>query len=152
MWDMYNDDDSFQRLARGRGFHDGQLLAKVLYGKQVKQQNKIEEENKKHKTVMKNKHLKVNFNHEPGDLALDQSLGSKEENCDDFEYLWRTRDYSFHRVKNCSDFVVESGVRTDVMLFDRRVSSEFDDEHEELKDELVEWNKRYQQRMKNKTG
>ena len=32
MWDLYNDDDSFQRLARGRGFHDANLLAKVLYG------------------------------------------------------------------------------------------------------------------------
>ena len=39
MWDLYDDDESFQRLARGRGFHDANLLAKVLYGTRVCQKN-----------------------------------------------------------------------------------------------------------------
>ena len=40
MWELYADDESFQRMARGRGVHDAKLLAKVLYGNKVVKQSK----------------------------------------------------------------------------------------------------------------
>ena len=62
----------------------------------------------------------------------------------------RSKDYTSQPVKTTLDFLKSeesSGVQTDVCIFDRSVSSEFDEEREELKDDLVAWNIRYQARL-----
>ena len=86
-------------------------------------------------------------------MKLDSTILSGDEKEDHFDYLWRSQDYSFQPVKS---FTKESdGVQTDVVLYDRRFSSEFDPEREELKDDLLAWNTRYKQRQeqeKNKLG
>ena len=54
-------------------------------------------------------------------------------------------------VKMLSDYMTEDGgVRTDVIIFNRKHSSEFDTEREQLKDELLAWNERYKKRMEDK--
>ena len=81
---------------------------------------------------------------------IDSSLMSEEdEDDDDIEFLARTRDYTFQPVKTSQDFIKEDdvgGVMTDVCVFDRNTTSEFDKDREELKDDLVAWNIRYQNR------
>ena len=146
MWDLYNDDECFQRLARGRGFHDADLLAKVLYGKQIKKK----EENQEDKQIKEEKCKKfvkhnVQFQVEMGKMKLDSTILGEDEKEDNFEYLRRSQDYSFQPVKILSSET--DGVKTDVILYDRRCSSEFDPEREELKDDLVAWNNRYKQRQ-----
>ena len=143
MWDLYNDDECFQRLARGRGFHDADLLAKVLYGKQIKKKEDYEEK-KKIKEEKCAKHH-VQFRNELGKMRLDSTILSEDENEDNFNYLWRSQDYSFQPVKTLSS--ESDGVKTDVILYDRRCSSEFDPDREELKDDLLAWNNRYKQRQ-----
>ena len=49
-----------------------------------------------------------------------------------------------------SDYMTDGGVRTDVIIFNRKQSSEFDIEREQLKDELLAWNERYKKRMEDK--
>ena len=157
MWDLYNDDECFQRLARGRGFHDADLLAKVLYGKQIKK--KVDHADQEEKKTLKDRKVdkpdkhNVQFRNTIGKMKLDSTILSGDEKEDHFDYLWRSQDYSFQPVKS---FTKESdGVQTDVVLYDRRFSSEFDPEREELKDDLLAWNTRYKQRQeqeKNKLG
>ena len=53
-------------------------------------------------------------------------------------------------VKMVSDYMTDGGVRTDVIIFNRKHSSEFDIEREQLKDELLVWNERYKKRMEDK--
>ena len=147
MWDLYNDDESFQRLARGRGFHDANLLAKVLYGKKAEALNAQDDNETKNKMLHKKCH--VTFNSEVGNCKIDNTFSEPSDTS--FDYLWRTKDYSFQKVKDIRDYSSpEDGVKTDVILFDRKISSEFDPEHESLKDELLAWNIRYQQRMEQK--
>ena len=152
-WDLYNDDESFQRLARGRGFHDANLLAKVLYGdgKQGKY-NKVEENCDINEKIVKDKKCSVQFRNEIGVFQLDAKLLNEDENENDFDFLWRTKDYSFQPVKDISDFVknADNAVKTDVLIFDRKCSSEFDPEREDLKDTLLAWNARYKQRLEEK--
>ena len=50
-----------------------------------------------------------------------------------------------------SDYMTEDGgVQTDVIIFNRKLSSEFDIEREQLKDELLAWNERYKKRVEDK--
>ena len=91
MWDLYDDDESFQRLARGRGFHDADLLAKVLYGKKAKKESQNEKENHKMKPKTKN----VKFSEGQGRLTIDSEFKAKNEDEADFDYLWRCPDYSY---------------------------------------------------------
>ena len=44
----------------------------------------------------------------------------------------------------------DGGVQTDVIIFNRKLSSEFDIEREQLKDDLLAWNERYKKRMEDK--
>ena len=44
----------------------------------------------------------------------------------------------------------DGGVQTDVIIFNRKLSSEFDIEREQLKDELLAWNERYKKRVEDK--
>ena len=55
MWELYDDDESFQRMARGRGTHDAMFLANVLYGKQ---KSKKSEEQLKENLINGNKEKK----------------------------------------------------------------------------------------------
>ena len=59
---------------------------------------------------------------------------------------------SLKAVKMLSDYMTgeAGGVRTDVIIFNRKHSSEFDIEREQLKDELLAWNERYKKRMEDK--
>ena len=91
MWDLYDDDQSFQRLARGRGFHDANLLAKVLYGKKALVKENEKEENNKSKSKSKN----VKFLREEGKLTIDSDWDDPGERSDEFDYLWRSQDYSY---------------------------------------------------------
>ena len=90
MWDLYDDDESFQRLARGKGFHDANLLAKVLYGKKAIVKQNENEENNKSKSKTKN----VKFRREEGKFTFDSELQDSND-IDNFDYLWRSQDYSF---------------------------------------------------------
>ena len=152
MWELYSDDDSFQRMARGRGFHDAAFLANVLYGKNAKLAKHPPEYNEpKRKNEEKSK---VSFQTEVGTFRIDQSLLDAEEDKqlqkeNDFEYLWRAKDYSFLPVRRSEDFTHSAGegVKTDVVIFDRTAASEYDAEREELKDELLAWDERYQARQ-----
>ena len=54
-------------------------------------------------------------------------------------------------MKMLSDYMTEDGgVQTDVIIFNRKLSSEFDIEREQLKDELLAWNERYKKRVEDK--
>jgi len=153
MWDLYDDDESFQRLARGRGFHDANLLAKVLYGTNGRQSNYNERKNcESSEKIVKNKKCSVKFQNDIGKFKLDGNILNEDEDKNDFDFLWRTKDYSFQPIKNNADYIKneESSVKTDVFIFDRRYSSEYDPEHEDLKDTLVAWNTRYKQRLEEK--
>ena len=91
MWDLYDDDESFQRLARGRGFHDANLLAKVLYGKKaLVKENEIEENNSS-----KSKSKNVKFGKEEGKFTIDSELQDPSEGSEEFDYLWRSQDYTY---------------------------------------------------------
>ena len=58
---------------------------------------------------------------------------------------------SLKAVKMLSDYMTgDAGVRTDVIIFNRKHSSEFDIEREQMKDELLAWNERYKKRMEDK--
>ena len=152
MWELYDDDESFQRMARGRGVHDAKLLARVLYGKKTAKKSeksiKVPTEENKNKGDRKGKHIQ--FKEVEGRFLIDSSLMSEEDEDDaDIEFLARTRDYTFQPVKTSQDFLKEDdvgGVMTDVCVFDRNTTSEFDKDREELKDDLVAWNIRYQNR------
>ena len=54
MRELYNDDESFQRMARGRGTHDAMFLANVLYGKQKskKREEQLKETQRKEQRGM----------------------------------------------------------------------------------------------------
>ena len=102
MWDIYNDDESFQRIARGRGYHDAKLLAKVLYGKQAKQN--LNQNEKLEAKSSNTKKLNVHFCQNVGKLVLDSAMLSEEEHENDFDFMWRTQDYSFQTIKINEDF------------------------------------------------
>ena len=152
MWELYEDDESFQRMAKGKGAkghgkgHDAKLLAKVLYGKKVSQ---ISEKAITDKQVNQDEKKKVaehvQFKQTEGKFIINSTL-MKEEEEEESEYMSRSKDYTFQPVKTALDFL-KSGVQTDVCIFDRSVTSEFDEEREELKDDLVAWNIRYQARL-----
>ena len=91
MWDLYDDDESFQRLARGRGFHDARLLAKVLYGKKATVRENENEENNKSKSKTKN----VKFRKDEGNFTIDLEFQEPSQCSDEFDYLWRSQDYSY---------------------------------------------------------
>ena len=152
MWDTYEDDDSFQKLAQVRGFHDGILLARVLYGKQaVRDNQERREETNKERAKAKN----VQFRREEGRVVIDPafrtSTQSLETESQEFDYLWRCQDYSYKPVKKISEYMeTEEGVKTDVIIFNREDSSEFDIERETLKDDLLAWNERYKKRREDK--
>jgi len=151
---MYEDDETFQRMARGKGFHDAAFLAKILYGK--KGSKKVEDTVRK-ETKEKKSSVHVQFNCKEGKFTVDSSMLGDEDKENDYEYEFvsRTTDYTFKPVKTSSDFVNDeelSGVKTDVYIFDRNDTSEFDAEREELKDELVAWNERYEKRLNSKIG
>ena len=97
MWDIYNDDESFQRIARGRGYHDAKLLAKVLYGKQAKRN--LNQNEKLEAKSSNTKKLNVHFCQNVGKLVLDSAMLSEEEHENDFDFMWRTQDYSFQTIK-----------------------------------------------------
>ena len=149
MWDLYADDESFQRIARGKGFHDAKLLAKVLYGKKGAEKEK-EMEKKEIEVAERKKVRDVRFKENPGKFEIDPKLIADEEDSEDAIFVSRTKDYTFKPVKSVDEFVAAEesfGAETDVYLFDRSETSEFDVEREELKDELVAWNIRYQARL-----
>ena len=91
MWDLYDDDESFQSLARARGFHDASLLAKVLYGEKALVKENGNEENNKSKSKSKN----VKFRKEEGKFMIDSEFQDPSECTDEFDYLWRSQDYSY---------------------------------------------------------
>ena len=91
MWDLYDDDESFQRLARGRGFHDANLLAKVLYGKQALVKENENEENNKRQSKSKN----VKFLKDEGKFTIDSEFQDPSESSEEFDYLWRAQDYTY---------------------------------------------------------
>eukprot|EP00092_Neocalanus_flemingeri_P076126 GFUD01094379.1.p1 GENE.GFUD01094379.1~~GFUD01094379.1.p1 ORF type:complete len:170 (+),score=47.89 GFUD01094379.1:28-537(+) len=150
MWELYDDDQSFQRMAQGRGKHDAMFLAQVLYGKQEnKTRNEPPKDNLKNEIELKKTGGHVQFRCEEGKFRIDPALLEQREE-EESEYMSRAKDYTFQPVKSCLDFVKNeqcSGVQTDVLIFDRNASSEFDTEREELKDDLVAWNIRYQERL-----
>ena len=50
-----------------------------------------------------------------------------------------------------SDYLAtEDGVKTDVVIFNREDSSEYQSEREEMKDELLAWKQRYKKRTESK--
>ena len=92
----------------------------------------------------------VRFKENPGKFEIDPKLVADEEDSEDVIFVSRTKDYTFKPVKSVDEFVAAEesfGAETDVYLFDRSETSEFDVEREELKDELVAWNIRYQARL-----
>ena len=152
MWELYDDDESFQRMAKGKGAkghgkgHDAKLLAKVLYGKTVSQISEKAIRDKQGNQDEKKKVAEhVQFKQTEGKFIIDSTL-MKEEEEEESEYMSRSKDYTFQPVKTTLDFL-KSGVQTDVCIFDRRVTSEFDEERGELKDDLVAWNIIYQARL-----
>merc|ERR1712233_176807 len=125
------------------------LLAKVLYGKQAKQN--LNQDEKLETKSGNTKKLNVHFCHNVGKMVLDSTILSEEERENEFDFMWRTQDYSFQAIKINEDFNRdEDGVKTDVFVFNRQHSSEFDPSHEELKDDLLAWNIRYKQRLEEK--
>ena len=90
MWELYDDDESFQRMARGRGVHDAKLLARVLYGKKTAKKSeksiKVPTEENKNKGDRKGKHIQ--FKEVEGRFLIDSSLMSEDDEDDDgIEFL-----------------------------------------------------------------
>merc|ERR1719369_1876140 len=86
----------------------------------------------------------IRFSDDSGAFSVDKSLSGDEN--EDSVFLSRSKDYSFLPVKDPSDFRGESLVKTDVVVFDRKTTSEYNVEREELKDDLLEWQKRHKER------
>ena len=139
MWRLYENDESFQIMAKEKVTHDGQLLEKVLYGKEAKH-IKYENQGQKKK---KEKKGNLRFSFQKGSFSVDASLLGDEES-GNMKYVSRTKDYKFLPVKTQED--LHHGdlacVRTDVVVFDRHTTSEFNEEKEDLKDDLVAWEER----------
>ena len=96
MWDLYDDDESFQRLARGKGHHDANLLAKVLYGKKaLVQENKNSFINEENKRKIKSNRKTVKFRKDEGKFTIDPELQDASDCSTEFDYLWRSQDYSY---------------------------------------------------------
>ena len=86
MWELYEDDESFQRMAKGKGAkghgkgHDAKLLAKVLYGKKVSQ---ISEKAVTDKQVNQDEKKKVaehvQFKQTEGKFIIDSTLMKEEQ-------------------------------------------------------------------------
>ena len=89
MWELYADDESFQRMARGRGVHDAKLLAKVLYGNKVVKRNKNEiKEATKVESDKNNKNNKqIKFQEGEGRFVIDSSLLSEDEDGEGTEFM-----------------------------------------------------------------
>ena len=139
-------------MAKGKGAkghgkgHDAKFLEKVLYGRKM---SKIIEKSITNNHVNQDEKKKVSehvqFKQTEGTFIIDSTL-LKEDDEGESEYMSRSKDYTFQPVKTTLDFL-KSGVQTDVSIFDRSVTSEFDEEREELKDDLVAWNIIYQARL-----
>merc|ERR1712243_230219 len=142
MWDYYNDDDFFQKMAREKVTHDAELLAKVLYGKEVRNRKNPLERKNKEENGSKTKGS-VKFCQEEGKFSVDKSLLEEVEE-EGSTLVSRGKDHSFLPVKELEDF--QEGVKTDVVVFDRKTSSEYEEERKELKDNLVAWQERYNAR------
>ena len=143
MWQLYENDESFQIMAKEKVTHDGQLLEKVLYGKEAKH-NEHENPGQK-KKIEKNGNFRFSF--QKGSFSVDASLLGDEES-GHIQYVSRTKDYSFLPVKTQEDLHYGdlASVRTDVVVFDRHDTSEFDEKKENLKDDLVAWEERSKRR------
>ena len=143
MWDCYENDESFQLMARGKLYHDAKLLAKVLYGKAASRTKTKESSSLKEKKAERTKD-KISFSCEPGTFSVDSSLVEESE---ETNYVSRTTDYSFQPVKTPLDFNSDGVVKTDVLIYDRKATSEYDEDREQFKDDLLAWKERYQNRQ-----
>jgi hypothetical protein len=164
MWDFYADDDAFEKMAKAKVTHDGKLLARVLYGKEVKRKQEDVRRKSSRKTERK-----IQFCRDFGTLTIDPSLSQPVEG-EETVLMSRMPDYSFEAVKEPAAFsttdgppsrdpsttvnragsrrsTVQGPVKTDVVVFDRRHTSEYDAEREELKDNVLSWRERYNARQ-----
>jgi len=189
MWDIYDDDDSFEKMAKAKVMHDARLLAKVLYGKgktnttqaqttESKPATKIQEGPKTRREVkfsaqsgkfFVHPSLMHDDCHQPCDETRNDVL---HQHCDKIDppsslptdhlhdnpceddpacYVWRSQDYSFLPVRLPDQFSetprLMPPAKTDVLVFARKSSSEYDKEREELKDSVLAWKLRYQERQ-----
>jgi len=185
MWDIYDDDDSFEKMAKAKVMHDARLLAKVLYGKgktntaqaqttESKPATKIQEGTKTRKELKFSSqsgqfsvHPSLVYDdcHQPGEETRQEVL---HQDCDQTDptssllnaipcqddpacYVWRSQDYSFLPVRPPDQFSetprLMPPAKTDVLVFNRKSSSEYDKEREELKDSVLAWKLRYQERQ-----
>ena len=142
MWQLYESDESFQKMAKEKVTHDGQLLEKVLYGKDAKHENYESPKQKKRRKG------NIRFSIESGSFSVDASLLSRDEESGNMSFVSRTKEYTLLPVKTQEDLTHDdlAPVRTDVVVFDRRTTSEFNEEKEDLKDELVAWEERSKHR------
>jgi len=130
----YTDDEAFGKLAKNKQNHDALVLANCLYGTRVfvnsKNLTRIKEDGKKKGSLQ--------FSQSIGEFNLDASiikdaehnLYDKEEiiGVDSMEYYSLSKDYKLNPIKKPEDFSISSGVTTNVILFDRKQSSEYDEE------------------------
>jgi len=188
MWDIYDDDDSFEKMAKAKVMHDARLLAKVLYGKgktntaqaqttESKPATKIQEGPKTRRELkfsaqsgqfFVHPSLVYDDCHQPGEETghkvldcgdqTDPTLSLLNEHHPDIPfqddpacYVWRSQDYSFLPVRPPDQFSetprLMPPAKTDVLVFNRKSSSEYDKEREELKDSVLAWKLRYQERQ-----
>eukprot|EP00090_Calanus_glacialis_P018829 TRINITY_DN29148_c0_g1_i1.p1 TRINITY_DN29148_c0_g1~~TRINITY_DN29148_c0_g1_i1.p1 ORF type:complete len:165 (-),score=46.11 TRINITY_DN29148_c0_g1_i1:83-577(-) len=76
----------------------------------------------------------LNFQDE--EVATEERGGNREANL--MEYFALSKDYKLNPIKMPSDFLTLSGVTTDVILFDRKYSSEYDEEVAEKRNKMRE--------------
>ena len=105
MWELYEDDESFQRMAKGKGAkghgkgHDAKFLEKVLYGRKM---SKIIEISITNNHVNQDEKKKVSehvqFKQTEGTFIIDSTL-LKEDDEGESEYMSRSKDYTFQPVK-----------------------------------------------------
>ena len=144
----YDDDAAFAKLAQNKKKHDAVALANILYGSSCSPRS-IEQEprNQSKKTQQ------VHFAQDVGRLTIDASLldnidgntGDKEKDSL-IEYVALSKEYVMNPVKNQFDFVSlvgkgeqsKFGAMTDVILFDRRQSSEYDEKIGEKRNKMRE--------------
>ena len=129
--EKYRDDDKFQNLARNKKKHDAFALATSLYGHKHSDHS-FRPQKAKEKKIRKNN---VHFSETIGQLKTnfsesEASTGNKIKNteCDQPEFYSLSKNYELYPVKKPRDFIPISGVTTDVILFDRKESSEYEEE------------------------
>eukprot|EP00092_Neocalanus_flemingeri_P002108 GFUD01002248.1.p1 GENE.GFUD01002248.1~~GFUD01002248.1.p1 ORF type:complete len:359 (-),score=109.63 GFUD01002248.1:67-1143(-) len=107
-----------------------------------------------HRNKKRKKHNNIDFAQNIGRFMIDASLldnidGNTEEQIgkdEEIEYFALSKDYVLKPVKNHFDFVTSDakeqenmfGVTTDVLLFDRRLSSEYNEEFTEKRNRMRE--------------